>query len=133
MIRAFVLLASLTLPSIAVAQEAVADAPPTRIRNINLLPGEKCPAPSSPDEVVVCGTVDEQFRIPKQFRDIPKQTAESTAWGVKADRAMEDNRKVLPGSCTPIGTAGQSGCAMKSAEQWAAERRAAANGYTRPE
>lgn len=132
MIRALVLLASLTLPIAAHAQEAVSSEPPQRIRNVTLLPGEKCPAPSVPNEVVVCGAVDEQFRIPKQFRDVPKQGPESTAWGVKVDRVMDDNRKILPGSCTPIGSNGQTGCAMKAAEAWAAERRAKANGYEQP-
>ncbi len=105
-------------------------APPNRIRSITLKPGEKCP-PSTRDEVIVCAAPDqEQFRIPKALREEPRTTADSTSWAVKSDRVMDDNRRVLPGSCSPIGSNGHTGCSTEAAERWAAEKRAAANGQS---
>jgi hypothetical protein len=43
---------------------------------------------------------------------------------------MEDNRRVLPGSCSSIGSGGQTGCSVQAAEDWAAEKRAVANGQS---
>ena len=104
--------------------------PPNRIRSVTLQPGEKCP-PSTKDEVVVCSQPEqEQYRIPRALRDEPRTTADSTSWAVKTDRTMQENRRVLPGSCSPIGSNGHTGCATQAAEAWAAEKRAAANGQS---
>jgi hypothetical protein len=100
-----------------------------RVRSVTVGAGQDCPK-STDEEIIVCSTLDEPYRIPKQFREVPKQTPESTSWAVKTDRVMEDNRKVLPGSCSPIGMNGQSGCSQKAIDAWAAERRAVANGQT---
>ena len=79
--------------------------------------------------MVVCAQPDQdQYRIPKALREEPAQGPESTSWAVKTDRAMQDNRRVLPGSCSPIGSNGHTGCAAQAAEAWSAEKRAAANG-----
>ncbi|HWK36357.1 hypothetical protein [Sphingomonas sp.] len=127
------MIATLIALSLAVApqvNDGTDGKPPQRIRNIQLQGSESCPKAEA-DEIVVCGRADdEQFRIPKQFREAPKQDAPGTSWAVKVDRVMEDNQKVLPGSCSPIGSNGQTGCAQKAAEQWAAERRAKANGQS---
>ena len=98
-----------------------------RVRSVTLTAGQTCPR-STAEEIVVCSTLDEPYRIPKQLRDRPKQTAPSTSWAVKADRAMEDGRKVLPNSCSTIGTNGQTGCTMKMLQAWAAEQNAKKNG-----
>jgi hypothetical protein len=127
MIRTLMIAALVASPSIAAAQD---NTPPKRIRNVLLQAGESCPK-STPDEIVVCSPADkDQFRIPQQFRDAPKTDVQSTSWAVRVDRVMDDNRKVLPNSCSPIGTAGQSGCAQAAAEAWAAEKRAVANGQS---
>lgn len=123
--------------AIAASPVAVASAqdgtPPQRIRNVLLQEGETCP-PSTSGEIVVCGAAEkEQFRIPKQFREEPKQEAPSTSWAVKADRVMDDNRRVLPGSCSPVGSNGHTGCSQAALEAWTAERRAAANGVVEPQ
>jgi hypothetical protein len=119
---------SLVLLALAIvsapAQEAVQDTPPQRIRNVLVRPGEPCPQATSPNEVVVCAPADpEQFRIPKQFREEPVIGGPNTAWNVRARQALDDNRRVLPGSCSPVGTGGQSGCPQQALEAWAAERR----------
>lgn len=132
MLCSLLAVALVAAPSVAVAQDG--KAPPERIRNVQLAAGETCPKPSSPNEVVVCaGPEAEPYRIPKALREVPKQTAPSTSWAVKVDRAMEDGRKTLPGSCSPIGSNGQTGCAMQAAEAWAAEKRAKANGVVEPQ
>ena len=127
MIR-LLLAAAVAFPGAAVAQDGTA--PPNRIRSITIQPGEKCP-PSTKDEVIVCALPDqEQFRIPKALREEPATGPASTSWAVKSDRVMQDNRRVLPGSCSAIGTNGQTGCALQAAEAWAAEKRATANGQS---
>ena len=124
MIRSLLALALVAVPSASFAQEGASSEPPQRIRNVLLAPGEPCPTASSPNEVVVCAPADpEQFRIPKQFRDEPVIGGPSTAWNVRARNALDDQRRVLPGSCSPVGTNGQSGCNQQAVERWAAERR----------
>ncbi|MES2338654.1 MAG: hypothetical protein V4537_11195 [Pseudomonadota bacterium] len=128
MIRVMLAAAMAVSPAAALAQDD--STPPSRIRSVLVQPGEKCPA-STKDEVVVCRAPErDQFRIPKALREEPKTTAESTSWAVKTDRVMQDNRRVLPGSCSPIGSNGQTGCAQQAAEAWAAEKRAVANGQS---
>jgi len=132
MIRLLVAAAIVAIPALpAVAQDGN---PPQRIRNVFLQPGEQCPKAANAEEIVVCGAADtEQFRIPKQFREEPKQTAPSTSWAVKADRVMDDNQRVLPGSCSAIGSNGHTGCSQAAAEAWAADKRAKANGVVEPQ
>ena len=100
-----------------------------RVRSVTLTTGQACPK-STDEEIVVCSTLEEPYRIPKSLREQPKTTVESTAWGVRVDRVMEDNRKTLPGSCSPIGAYGQSGCPQKALDAWAAEQRAKNNGQS---
>jgi len=115
-------------PAAAFAQEQEAGQPPQRIRSITIRPGETCPQSTSA-EVVVCALPDqEQYRIPKALREEPKTTVTNIAQSVRMERVMQDNRRVLPGSCSPIGMNGQSGCPQQAAEAWAAERRAIATG-----
>ena len=126
-VRLLLATAVLATPVAAFAQDG--STPPQRIRSVPLQPGQSCP-PSTKDEVVVCVAPEqEQFRIPKALREEPRTTANSTSWAVKSDRVMQDNRRVLPNSCSAIGTGGQTGCAQQAAEAWAAEKRAVANGY----
>ena len=116
--------APLALATIAQAQERTEGTPPQRIRNVQLLTGEKCPASTS-DEIVVCGNADtNQYRIPSKLRP-PSVNPANRSWASRAEAVMDDNRRVLPGSCSPIGSGGQTGCAQQATERWAAEKRAA--------
>ncbi|WP_326524093.1 hypothetical protein [Sphingomonas sp.] len=127
MIRLMLAAAVIATPTLATAQDD-AGAPPQRIRSVQVKPGEPCP-PSTKDEVIVCAPQDqEQYRIPKALRAEPKTTVQSTSHAVRMERVMQDNRRVLPGSCSPIGSNGQTGCAQAAAEAWSAEMRAKANG-----
>ncbi len=120
--------AVLALPMPAVAQTGTQ--PPQRIRSVTIQPGEKCPD-STANEVFVCTLPEQdQYRIPKALRDQPKTTVQSLSQSVRMERVMEDNRRVLPGSCSPVGMNGQSGCAQKAAEAWAAEKRAQSTGQS---
>ena len=105
------------------AQEAARSEPPQRYRSVSLKPGEKCPA-SVGDEVVVCGTLEDPYRIPKQFRHttIPPQ---NQSWVNRAALVDEVSRVAggLPDTCSPVGTGGQSGCGLAAMRAWTAERR----------
>lgn len=127
LILAVAIAAPAALPAAAFAQDA-AGQPPQRIRSITIEPGQKCPE-STAEEVVVCALPDqEQYRIPKALRAEPKTDVKSISQAVRMERVMQDNRRILPGSCSPIGMNGQSGCAQQAAEAWLAEKRAVANG-----
>ncbi|WP_294263719.1 hypothetical protein [uncultured Sphingomonas sp.] len=97
---------------------------PQRIRNVMLKPGEKCPEAQG-DEIVVCGRIDpeEQYRIPKEFRDAPV-VAGNQSWTNRAQTMMDANRAGLPNSCSPVGTGGQTGCNQQMIDQWFEWRRA---------
>lgn len=128
MMRVMLGLAIALSPAVAVAQDG--GQPPKRIRSITVPEGQPCPK-STADEVVVCVKPEqEQYRIPKALRDEPKTDVQSISQSVRMERVMQDNRRILPGSCSPIGMNGQSGCAQQAAEAWAAEKRATATGQS---
>jgi hypothetical protein len=98
------------------AQNDMASQPPQRIRNLQLRPGEECPT-AAEGEIIVCGQLDEPYRIPREFRDPPPSPA-NTAWAVRSERLMEDGRVGLPDSCSPVGTGGLTGCNRQLLHQW---------------
>jgi len=121
--RTLLVLALLAAPAPVLAQAdgTVQGAPPQRIRSVLLKPGEICP-PSQGDEVVVCSTVDEPYRLPKQFRRVPNRA--NRAWAARA-LELDDVGRVaggLPNSCSVYGLAGPSGCTLQLLRQWRAER-----------
>jgi hypothetical protein len=126
MIRPLLLAALIAMPTVAVAQtDASAGTPPQRVRSVTLNAGQKCPQSTS-EEVVVCSTLEQPYRIPKQFRDSGPIPAQNQAWGNRVATADQIGRVAggLPDTCSPVGTGGQSGCALATNRQWAAERRA---------
>lgn len=108
--------ASLSPTPASTIQDASGEGPPQRIRNLQLRPGEACPQ-AAEGEIVVCGQIDEPYRIPKQFREPPPSPA-NTAWAVRSERLMEDGRVGLPDSCSPVGTGGLTGCNRQLLNQW---------------
>ncbi|UZK67102.1 hypothetical protein [Sphingomonas sp. M1-B02] len=97
--------------------------PPRRVRSILVYGDEKCPTSEDPDEIVVCANAGESpYRIPKQFRDQPKEGATSQAWTNRVETIEEVNRAGLPNSCSPIGTGGQTGCTRAAIRQWYQEK-----------
>lgn len=111
----------------AVAQDTVVDpnAAPKKIRSIFVYGNEPCPQADNADEIVVCrrAPAEEQYRIPPRLREAPANPA-NTAWAERVDSVMEANDTNVPGSCSPVGAQGQTGCSRKAAERWAADRRA---------
>jgi len=132
MIRPLLFAALVALPAIAGAQTAPAatdgaatGAPPQRVRSVTLGVGQTCPQ-SSDTEIVICSTLDQPYRIPKQFRDSGPIAAQNQAWGNRAATVDQVSRVAggLPDTCSAVGSGGQSGCALATNRQWAAERRA---------
>ena len=124
MFRPLMLAALVMMPSVVTAQTA-AGSQVQRVRSVTLSPGQKCPAGSS-TEIVVCGTLDQPYRIPKGLRDDGPIPAKNQSWVNRADTAADVGRVAagLPDTCSPVGTGGQSGCALATNRAWAAERRA---------
>jgi len=144
MLRPLVLALTLALPGIAPAQttpaqtaseQAAADRPvvpttatgqtPQRIRNVQLQQGQACPRGTS-EEIVVCSTLEEPYRIPKQFRGEGPIPAQNQSWTTRAAAIDQEGKRAsgLPDTCSPIGSGGQTGCALQQNRAWAAERRA---------
>lgn len=98
---------------------------PQRVRSVAIAAGQKCPVPVG-DEVVVCHTEDEPYRIPKQFRQLAPSAA-NQSWVGRAATLDEISRVAggLPDTCSPVGAGGQTGCTMMMMRNWAAERREA--------
>ena len=84
------------------------------------------PCPKAEEgEIVVCARRpdDERYRIPKALRGKGDRPSE-TAWGARMEALEEAGRASMPGSCSPVGSYGQSGCRQQLLNQWYAERRA---------
>lgn len=121
----FAMAFALAIPCFTPAFAAdAAPAVPQRYRSVQLRPGEKCP-PAVGGEVVVCGTLDEPYRIPKQFRHTTIAAADQS-WVNRAATMDEVGRVAagLPDTCSMVGTGGQTGCMQATMRAWAAERRA---------
>jgi len=120
--------AALVLLPLTTLAQAGSSQTPKRVRSVTLTKGQQCPPAANPDEVVVCATLEEPYRIPKALRDDGPIPAANQSWVNRTD-AMDQTGRVaggLPDTCSPIGTGGQSGCALLQNQQWAAERRAQA-------
>ena len=117
------LFAALMAGPVAAQDGGSQEGPPKRVRSILLYGDEKCPPAESPDEVVVCANAGESpYRIPKRFRNQPKEGPASNAWTNRVETVEEFNRAGLPNSCSPVGTGGQTGCTRAMIRQWYQER-----------
>lgn len=120
--------ALIVTPSLASARP---DTTPQRIRSVQLTKGQTCPKASSPDEVVVCSTLEEPYRIPSPLRESAPSAA-NQSW-VNRAATIDDVGRVaggLPDTCSAVGTGGQSGCFQQQAKQFAADKRARARGQS---
>ncbi len=127
MLRPILIVALLALPAAAFAQtgDAQGGQPPQRVRNVQLRPGEKCPVAAS-GEVIVCGQISEPYRIPKELRDDKPIPAQNQSWAARTETADEIGRVAggLPDTCSPVGSGGQTGCALQANKAWVAEKTA---------
>ena len=119
---ATIALLSIALPALAQTTPAT---PPKRIRNVMLTPGEKCPPATDPDEVVVCGNLEERYRIPKELRNSGPIPPQKQSWAAKQDVLDEVGREAggLPNTCSPVGTGGQTGCTQQLLNRARTDRR----------
>ena len=98
--------------------------PPKKVRDVSLAAGQSCPKAQG-DEIVVCRTLEDPYRIPKQFRRPAEIPAKNQSWVNRAATMDQVGRVAggLPDTCSPVGTGGQTGCALQQNQQWAADKR----------
>ena len=84
---------------------------------------EACPQ-AEEGEIVVCARRPERerYRIPKELRGKGAPLSE-TAWSSRNELLEEAARVNLPGSCSVVGSYGQSGCQRQLVDQWHKEMR----------
>jgi len=109
------------------APEAAQAAPPVaepRVNQLIIYGDDPCPQSQDPNEVTVCARLpdDDRYRVPPNLRNNPNDPA-SQAW---AGRAIELSYVGRTGaeSCSPVGSAGFTGCFNQIVSQARAERRA---------
>jgi len=128
MLRPIVAALLLCAPALASAQQAESGQPPQRIRSVTLNATDPCPQ-STDEEIVVCSRINpnEQFRVPKELRGKDEVPSQNQSWVNKVAAADQIGRVAggLPNTCSPVGTGGQSGCAIQRAKDYAAEKRQA--------
>jgi hypothetical protein len=113
---------ALLLPA---AAANAADAPPPE-RTVSLVVYGNDPCPKKADnEIVVCAhrPDNERYRIPKELRKKEaNETLSETSWASRVAGLDDAQRFTRPGSCSPAGSWGQSGCFQQMIGQWAAAR-----------
>jgi hypothetical protein len=100
---------------LGVAPAIHAEPPQTeRIATLIVFGNDPCPR-STEDEIVVCARQpeSERYRIPKRFRGKQYNAARDGSWVGTAKVLEYVSRQGLPGSCSPIGSMGQTGCFRK--------------------
>ena len=124
MLRLALIAALVTGP--ALAQDGK---PPQRIRSVEIRKGETCPKAQSSDEVVVCRTIEEPYRIPSPLRDEGAAAQPNNQSWVNRAADVDRTSRVaagLPDTCSAVGTGGQTGCFQQQARQYAADKKARA-------
>lgn len=119
-----VVIASLLLSTPVVADTGK---PPERYATTTVFGADACPAPKG-DEIIVCARLpeSERYRIPKQLRKKKREeSGPSASWASRVRTLEEAQRFMRPGSCTAIGSFGQSGCTEAMLRQWFEDRQAA--------
>ena len=103
-----------------------ADKPPEVTRTATVFGDDPCPKAVG-NEIVVCGRLPEgeRYRIPKALRSKPRDDSGGGAsWASRVEGLEAAQRFTMPGSCTAVGSGGQTGCTQAMIRQWFLERRA---------
>jgi len=97
---------------------------PERESNVIVYGEDPCPR-SSDEEIVVCARrpEEERYRIPRELRE-RRDRHSAVSMNARAEALDEAQRDTRPGSCSVVGSGGQSGCAQQMLREWHAERRA---------
>ena len=114
----------LLLPSVSPMLAGAAT--PETIRTTTVFGNDPCPKARA-DEIVVCGRLpeSERYRIPKQFREKPRdESGPSASWKSRVEVLEDAQRFTRPNSCSAVGTNGQTGCTQAMLRQWFLERQA---------
>jgi hypothetical protein len=101
--------------------------PPERYATTTVFGSDACPTPKG-DEIVVCGRLPEsdRYRIPKALRKKKRvDSGVGASWASRVRTLEEAQRFTRPGSCTAIGSFGQSGCTEAMLRQWFEDRQRA--------
>ncbi len=129
--RGFLLTSALFGASFSTMAPAAAQDPdlPEKASTLVVYGEDPCPAPSDPEEIVVCARrpETERYRIPEEFRE-NKEERGSVAWGARVEEMEEATRFTRPNSCSPVGSWGQTGCFDSLIRNWRADRRARRSG-----
>jgi hypothetical protein len=97
--------------------------PPERTSSVVVYGDDPCPK-ASEEEIVVCARRPEsdRYRIPKDLRNAGDPPSE-VAWGARTELLEDAARTNLPGSCSVVGSNGQTGCQRQLVDQWYKDRR----------
>jgi hypothetical protein len=125
------LFAALALAAPAFAQNdsslAQSAEPPQRTSVLYTYGDEPCPEAQG-DEIVVCAQQPEteRYRVPKELREEIKEDvpAGGGSWASAVEGYDNVARATRPGSCSPVGSYGFTGCAAAAMRQWFEARRA---------
>ena len=103
---------------------AETSSPPQRVTNLEVYGSDPCPVMQG-DEIVVCARKpeSERYRIPKPLREDPERRPDEVSWGSRVTEMEEVNRPSMPGSCSVVGSGGQTGCFQQMLQNWIADRR----------
>ena len=121
MARLLVLIALLAAPASA------QNPPPARESRLTVYGDDPCPR-STDEEIVVCHRrpEEERYRIPAPLRRSSENPQQS--WASRVEGLEDAQRDSRPGSCSVVGSFGQSGCTQALIRQWYEARRARRSG-----
>ena len=106
---------------------AEADRPPAPRPALTVYGNDACPKGKNGD-IVVCAREpeSERYRIPKRFRQRPREdSGPGASWASRVEGLEDAQRFTRPNGCSPVGSNGQSGCTQAALRQWFLERRLA--------
>lgn len=106
------------------AAAPAAEGLPARSQTAIVYGNDTCPEPVG-DEIVVCARKpeSERYRIPEELRKDKNARPSEISWASRAQDLEDASRPSRPGSCSVVGSGGQSGCMAQMMRQWFAERR----------
>ena len=107
------LIASGLFAAAGFATPAMAQDADTKINQVFITEDEECPA-STETTIVVCGRLDDPYRIPKELRQSGSRQAEPFEERVRTYEMMTDSGIQ---SCSPTGSGGFTGCTQQMIQQ----------------